>query len=321
MVTREAATAQAANTMATCVQTTLASEGRTAGEAKCPHDDVELSYAACDEQSMEPPPEEERRRRQLKYAAREEPGAATTISARGDLAMPAGGEGWSGDGSSMCISDPSTCDSQLSIAFRLNLHGGDETAAYILSSGGQTDSTGVYVNWEGDTKLCAGVNVGSHSWTICDSTYGENKDVYHHVAIVLKESFTVRSNPKRELELYIDGAKRGAKAAGITSSDSAQASNNVYRSIVLGAPNNSPDEYRALAEVDDLMFFDRSLTADEVAALAGDCGCFGGTAGYSVGTRTVVRSKRRRTPCNPMTTFTTLVSTTPLVGALRKTFI
>ena len=41
------------------------------------------------------------------------------------------------------------------------------------------------------------------------------------------------------------------------------------------------------------MFFDRSLTADEVAALAGDCGCFGGTAGYSVGTRTVVRPKRR----------------------------
>ena len=84
--TKEQATTQAADSMASCVTSTLAAEGKTVAALVCPSEDESLVYAGCDTQAF-------RERHHV------------TLSPRGPLLKPLSRE------SSMCISARSkTCD-------------------------------------------------------------------------------------------------------------------------------------------------------------------------------------------------------------------
>ena len=278
LVAREAATSQLTSTMSSCVKEELEKTGAAAGQVECPGlTSPDLSYSMCDEESLDgiKPPVE--------------------ITKRGELAMPLAG-GWSGDaddhsGMSNCISDPSTCDSKLTVAMRLQAHSVAGlvfgTRLYYLSSGGVLPPAGevLAVGVRGvsvffdSSQLCCRVLDGEHLWEICD--YHQHMGKYVHVACVLEQSYAKRS--RRELKLYTAGVLRSnSNSYGIKYTDEEQAAANSARSIVLGAPNNAAKgdtSENGVFEVDDLLFFDRALEADEVKQLANNCGCLGGEAG------------------------------------------
>ena len=162
-----------------------------------------------------------------------------------------------------------SCAKGLTIYMKLNLHepeGG--STSYILSSGGQTSSAGVYVYRDESGQLCGGVCDGTNQWSVCDGTY--EHDAWHSVAFVLAEA---RKDPSGyALTMYVDGGNPTPGTAG------AKVARNIYKSVVVGAPNNALKEYRGNFDIDNLQLFDRAMTAEEVAQLADDCGCQGEVA-------------------------------------------
>ena len=264
--------------MSTCVKAELATSGTVAGQEECPGlTSPELSYASCEEISFDG-----------------DAANVVELSKRGELAMPLAGGGWSGDdeahsGVSNCVSDPSTCDSKLTIAMRMRYHDSGLSygeKAYYLSSGGTLPATGEesakevtgVTFYDQGNGMCCRILDGEYMFEFCHMMFMQERGKYVHLACVLEQSYKTRS--RRILKMYVAGEYVDPEFSyGSVYVDDPQVALNTARAVVLGGPNDNPKVSNGKFEVDDLLFFDKALSAEEIKLLANNCGCLGGEAG------------------------------------------
>lgn len=182
-----------------------------------------------------------------------------STSARGHVASPSTARGWIslGDYKGKCFSDPSKCKHNgmtMMTSLKLNkrnLH--KKFSSYFLSSGGQTTQARGFAFLHLANRYIIILSTHNKQWKIETRNLPQG---WMNVAFTWKNDDL--------LKMYVNG-KEVARGKAVTVSRAKDA----FTTLEIGRPNNSHSpHFRIPLEIDNFVLWERSLTSEEIKALA-----------------------------------------------------
>jgi hypothetical protein len=161
-----------------------------------------------------------------------------------------GADDWVNMGNNPILKPETNADGNVTFVAWYKWEGG----RYVLSSGGQTSSTGVAITHDpGAGKIWFGVSTGKQAASIGYTDYEKPGKGWHHLAGSYNDT-------QGQLTVYIDGkvfkqAKAGAKAVA-----------NKFPEFHLGKPNNA-GAYFIKGTIDEVALFNVALDGDAIASI------------------------------------------------------